>query len=574
MDFGNIVNKNIEFSDGINLIHGDNEAGKSTLVYFIKSMFYGVNRNKGKNPFSELERFKPWKDAEFSGKMDYVVGDEKFSAFRDFNRNNSKVFDESGNDITGDFSKDKSRGVELGFSHLGIDEETFLNSIFISQGNVIVEDNERKSMIQKLTNIIQSGDEAMSFDKAKQKLHKYLLDEVGTERTHNKPINVVTREIEAFEKTREGLIFKRTKKEDINEKKKDIAKRIEDLNREYEDAEKVFEVKERYARLVSEREKEYEISLKVLEKEKTEKTKKRKKTKNTLLYISSIVWIAIAICLMIYKLYIWSVIPLVLALASVLVISKFYSLDVNLNPPQDLDVIKENLKRKEKKELELLNKGGVKESLTSRKLMDVKNLINGIEKNKNDLLLEEHKLNIENENVSEHVERLNDVEEQLCELYEKEEDIRKLEYSIKLAEEKLDEAYEELKADIVPHIEGAIKSNIAATTNGKYVDTIYNDREGLLLENSLGDIVSVDKLSMGTIDQMYLGFRFALSEKIGNVPIFLDETFAYYDDIRLENILRVLAEKSRTSQIFIMTCSDRERRILDRIGLGYNEVRL
>ena len=312
----------------------------------------------------------------------------------------------------------------------------------------------------------------------------------------------------------------------------------------------------------------------MLEKEKTEKTKKRKKTKNTLLYISSIVWIAIAICLMIYKLYIWSVIPLVLALASVLVISKFYSLDVNLNPPQDLDVIKENLKRKEKKELELLNKGGVKESLTSRKLMDVKNLINGIEKNKNDLLLEEHKLNIENENVSEHVERLNDVEEQLCELYEKEEDIRKLEYSIKLAEEKLDEAYEELKADIVPHIEGAIKSNIAATTNGKYVDTIYNDREGLLLENSLGDIVSVDKLSMGTIDQMYLGFRFALSEKIGNVPIFLDETFAYYDDIRLENILRVLAEKSRTSQIFIMTCSDRERRILDRIGLGYNEVRL
>lgn len=38
--FGNLHDKTLEFSDGINLIHGQNEAGKSTLVYFIKSMFY------------------------------------------------------------------------------------------------------------------------------------------------------------------------------------------------------------------------------------------------------------------------------------------------------------------------------------------------------------------------------------------------------------------------------------------------------------------------------------------------------------------------------------------------------
>lgn len=108
--FGNLANKNIEFSDNINLIHGDNEAGKSTMVYFIKSMFYGINKFKAGKSFSEVERFKPWNDNEFSGRIDYTVNDKRYSAFRDFNKNSCKIFNEFGDDITASFDKDKSRG--------------------------------------------------------------------------------------------------------------------------------------------------------------------------------------------------------------------------------------------------------------------------------------------------------------------------------------------------------------------------------------------------------------------------------------------------------------------------------
>ena len=131
-----------------------------------------------------------------------------------------------------------------------------------------------------------------------------------------------------------------------------------------------------------------------------------------------------------------------------------------------------------------------------------------------------------------------------------------------------------MKADIVPHIEQSIKNNIAETTNGNYLNVIYNDRVGLLVENPVGETITIDKLSMGTIDQMYLGFRFAIAEKIDNAPIFLDETFAYYDDERLENVLNVLEEKSKTTQIFIMTCSDREKRILEKLKIKYNEIEM
>ena len=189
--FGNIENKSIELNDGINLIYGVNESGKSTIASFIKSIFYGVNRNKAGNEFSEFELRKPWKDIDFSGKIEYELDGKIFTVFRDFNRNNCKVYDESGSDITSEFSKDKTRGTEVGLIHIGIDEETFLNTLFVTQNNSVVDVQSQKSIIQKLTNILQSGQENVSFEKIKSKLQKKILEEIGTDRTHNKPINVL-----------------------------------------------------------------------------------------------------------------------------------------------------------------------------------------------------------------------------------------------------------------------------------------------------------------------------------------------------------------------------------------------
>ncbi len=63
--FGKLENNEINLSDGINLIYGNNEAGKTTLLKFISSMFYGVSKNKNKKEFSDLERYKAWKGDEF-----------------------------------------------------------------------------------------------------------------------------------------------------------------------------------------------------------------------------------------------------------------------------------------------------------------------------------------------------------------------------------------------------------------------------------------------------------------------------------------------------------------------------
>ena len=44
--YGKLKEKEINFKDGINLIYGQNEAGKSTLIKFIINSLYGISKNQ------------------------------------------------------------------------------------------------------------------------------------------------------------------------------------------------------------------------------------------------------------------------------------------------------------------------------------------------------------------------------------------------------------------------------------------------------------------------------------------------------------------------------------------------
>ena len=46
--FGKFKNRKLEFSDGLNLIYGENEAGKSTVHSFLEAMLFGMERGRGR----------------------------------------------------------------------------------------------------------------------------------------------------------------------------------------------------------------------------------------------------------------------------------------------------------------------------------------------------------------------------------------------------------------------------------------------------------------------------------------------------------------------------------------------
>ena len=75
---------------------------------------------------------------------------------------------------------------------------------------------------------------------------------------------------------------------------------------------------------------------------------------------------------------------------------------------------------------------------------------------------------------------------------------------------------------------------------------------------------------------MYLALRLSILNEISKeqMPIILDESFAYYDKNRLENILNYIAKQYADRQIIILTCNSREIEALNNLQQKYNLVNL
>ena len=60
--FGRFQNLSLDFAPGLNVIYGHNEAGKSTLLHFLRGMLFGLQKPGAQKrlPLPELDRLKPW----------------------------------------------------------------------------------------------------------------------------------------------------------------------------------------------------------------------------------------------------------------------------------------------------------------------------------------------------------------------------------------------------------------------------------------------------------------------------------------------------------------------------------
>ena len=117
---------------------------------------------------------------------------------------------------------------------------------------------------------------------------------------------------------------------------------------------------------------------------------------------------------------------------------------------------------------------------------------------------------------------------------------------------------------------------MAKISNGKYKSVRINTNSEIIVEENTGDYITAENLSIGTIDQLYLSLRLATIKEISkeNMPVILDEAFAYYDQERLENILKYLANEYKEKQIIIFTCTEREKEILAKLNVNYNLIQL
>lgn len=632
--YGKLKDKNLSLENGINIIYGENEKGKSTLLNFIVNMFYGTSRNKKGREMSDYDKYKPWDTEEFSGRMIYTLdNDEKYEVFREFSKKNPKIYNQNMEDISKDYSIDKNTGSQYFLEQTKVDEKTFVSSVVSFQNEVEIDSQTQNILLQKIANVSSTGDDNISYKKAIDKLNKKQLEEIGTTRSQGKPINIVMNEIEHIESVNESLRKYENYKYEIEEEKHNLQDEIFDLNKKYEllqkiniinQEEKIEKEKLNYnEKKIDELEEKIQELLNkkiAIEKEKKNVENYEKKSIKILPYcLSTIVCLLLATIVALYINYTLATIPVLFAfgifIVAVLKNNKIKKIN-NIEEQEYLRKISGN-KELEKNiyeinaQIELLEKSEKeqisdaekikneiikdinlkKENLKTQyydrievsevnRLLALDNLsfeIDNIQNKLNEKNIELHRLNLDKENILPKLEELAENEEKLVSSKERFEELKKKNNAINLAKEIIEQSYQKMKNNVTPKFTRNLSENISHITNNKYNKVIINEEEGILIELPNGEYKSANRLSIGTIQQLYLAFRLSMIEDISeeNMPIIFDEIFAYYDDNRLKDTLKNIEERyGSTHQIILFTCTNREEKALKELGYKYNKIEL
>lgn len=587
--YGNIENKELNF-EKFNIIYGKNESGKSTLLNYIMSSFYGISKNKKGNFESDYDKYKPWNNEEFSGNLSYVLdnGDE-FNVFRNFDKKNPQLIDKMGIDVTKNYTADKKNGIQFIEDQINVDRDLMENTVISEQKQVELDNTTQNQLLQKIANLAESGDEEVSYKQATLKIDKMLLNEVGTERSQEKPINIVKNNINKLKREIDEIKFYEKDREKIESSKTRIDKQLKEEEENkiiYENVKKIVDRNNfENQKIIAKKNILEENKRKIIEKQrmKDELNKNKKTTFNIIILLILLIVSVLAFVLsksFIICISVFTMVPLFL-------IYWFFNNKKNSDNSivNQIKVIEKNNQELEEEIKEMENSLKEKNEIEKGELVNrygsnveelFNNGINEIIKDNmemlSDLKLERHKLDIDSKQIDEKFEKLAQDEEML-EI--ESENLKKLEEKAEIfaiAKEILSDSYNEMKSSVTPKFNMSLSKNIEKFSNGKYKSISIDDGLFVVLEN--GERVPIEKLSTGTMEQIYLALRLSVMDEISKekLPVILDEAFAYYDEDRLEETLRFLYELD--NQVIILTCTDREKNVLEKNGVDYNQISL
>ncbi|MDO4267085.1 MAG: AAA family ATPase [Eubacteriales bacterium] len=175
-----------------------------------------------------------------------------------------------------------------------------------------------------------------------------------------------------------------------------------------------------------------------------------------------------------------------------------------------------------------------------------------------------------------HLTRCKDQVESLRRILEENERIREEISAIDLALDTMTELSSTIRDSFGLYLNQAASDLVASITGGIY-DSMSVDENLNLFLNTQTRLVPVDQVSSGTMDQVYLALRLAAARLImggsGQMPLVFDDSFVLYDDDRLRTALGWLA-RTWPGQIMIFTCHQREAQMLTACGQEYALIKI
>lgn len=232
LNFGKFEDKKIELQEGINLIYGRNEKGKSTIVNFIDGIFYGFSRDSLVKKVRDdlFEKSRPWNSNLYRG---YIILNDKgedFRISRDFDKDECSILNLKTAD---DLSDDPrifmySRIPQPGVLFFDLNRKIYKSTFFIGQRLSQLDSDASVELQNRINNFSVSEDENVDLSKVIERMKEDLYD-IGTKKRKLSEIGRINDELEKISKDKVNFISLKETYEKSIDKYKSSKDNLRDL---------------------------------------------------------------------------------------------------------------------------------------------------------------------------------------------------------------------------------------------------------------------------------------------------------------------------------------------------------
>ncbi|MBQ5660123.1 MAG: AAA family ATPase [Lachnospiraceae bacterium] len=621
--FGKFHDRTISFKDGINIIYGKNEAGKSTLHTFIRGMLFGIERGRGRAAKNDTySKFEPWENSgTYEGWLRLEKDGTIYRIERRFRKDNKslKVINETRG------REEEATPAFMNELLGGLNETTYNNTISIGQLKSATEDGMVSELRNYIANMNTTGNISLNISKAstflrlqKRALEANLIPDASREYT---ALLAEIRNVEAeistpeFENQLASYQNMRSQVKSIIDNTQSERTILED---KILDAKKILEeyqfTDQASVDAYSQKAEEYYNNYRDFDAKGKKKSRKVFSVFALLLAIACLAG-AVYLRLTYPSDYITVVGGLGISALVFLLIQTMIRKGIKRdlakaeeNKNLLLEMFKKHLFRNKagayvKSSEDLGDEGSSEVTVSdeamsafikrmaeftslcdmvrqsesaSKKLMEDINSLREKQNNCSEMIEKQQRTQWELEKKLEHLNNCKMQVTNLRRILTENDRIREEITAIELAQETLTELSSSIRDSFGLYLNKEASDLVGGITGGIY-DSLSIDENLNVFLNTKRKLVPIEQVSSGTMDQVYLALRLAAAKLLQGdgepFPLIFDDSFTQYDEERLRTALKWMAE-AYGGQMLIFTCHKRESQILQAHEIDFNYVEI
>ena len=501
--FGKINGRTFEVTDGINVLYGENESGKTTFHTFLRCMLYGMARMRGKaaknDPYTAYE---PWDNpAGYGGTLWFEAGGRDYRLTRNFSRERREdalYCETTGESLSvEDGALDKLLG--------NVSEAVYENTVSVGQLKSVTGPELVRELQNYMAGLGNGADASIDLGRAAQML-----------KMSRKGYQV---QASNREKEMQSLIIQT----------EDAMTRLE---------EELRDIRERYKEAREERKRLAPSEKRAGDEVVRSQIAALKRGQ----FQRNLIFLGLSGLIMLLGIVIH--LPLVARLVCFVLALGLFGLGLFFNQRDNEEI---RVKEKARENWHSRLSRATSEGRSLKEMFDEKAKTYVNLRDEYQELLEEKNLP-GNENVE--IEALT------------------------LALATIDRLSGNISQDLGERLRMRTSEILEDITGGKYEEVLMDENLRMSV-NTQERVVPLERLSRGTLEQIYFALRMAAGEIFAegeDFPVILDDVFGMYDEERLSGVLRWLERQKR--QIIISTCNKRDIETLEKEGISFNRLDL